>query len=95
VAALQGLEALQIRRRQLLAESALNRQVLQLELSHIQFRLERFKRNWLQTGWKFATPVAGFLLARKFKMAQGLFAKGSFALLILRKLWEVWQSRRR
>jgi hypothetical protein len=79
----------------LLAESALNRQVLQLEASHIQIRVERFKRSWWQTGWKFGAPVAGFLLTRKFKLAKGILTKGSFALLILRKLWEVWLSRKR
>ena len=86
---------MQIRRRQLLAESAVNRQVLQLEVSHVQFRVERFKRRWWQSGWKFAAPLAGFLFARKFKMADGLFAKSSLALLVLRKLWEIWQNRKR
>lgn len=79
----------------MLTESAINRQVLRLELSQIELRVERFKRSWWQAGWKFGAPVAGFLLARKFKMADGIFSKGSFALLALRKLWGFWQGRKR
>lgn len=79
----------------MLTESAINRQVLRLELGQIELRMERFKRRWWQTGWKFGAPVAGFLLARKFKKVDGIFTKGSFALLVLRKLWGIWQSRKR
>jgi hypothetical protein len=93
VAAIQKLDALQIRKQELLAESTVNRHVLRLETGSIQLRLERFKLGWWQTGWKFAAPLAGFLVARKFKAADGLFRKGSLALLILRKLWQLWRSR--
>jgi hypothetical protein len=78
----------------LLTESGINRQILQLEAGHIHFRLEQVKRGWLRTGWRWAVPFAGFLFARKFKKAGGLFAKGSFALLLLRKGWEAWQNRK-
>lgn len=95
MAAFQGLDALQARKRDLLAESDINRQVLQLETGHVRFRIERFKHGWLRRGWKWAAPVAGFVFAQKFKKAGGVFAKGSLALLALRKLWEAWQRRKR
>jgi len=83
------LNQVQARKRELLLESELNRQVLRVEGSKLLFRAEQFKRGygWAASAWKWAGPLAGFLLARKFKKTAGAFAKGSLLLAVLRAFW--------
>jgi len=90
-----GLKELQARKRELLLESELNRQVLRVEVSRIRCRVDLYRRRygWAQSAWKWAAPVAGFLLARKFKKTAGAFAKGSMLLGAARSLWGYWTSR--
>ena len=83
-----GDKVIQARRRELLLESDINRQILELEWEQIHFRTANLKRGWLQSSWKWAAPIAGFLIARKFKKPAGVFAQGSFGLFFLRKIWE-------
>lgn len=91
-----GLKELQARKRDLLIESDLNRQVLRMEVARLHFRGEQLRRGygWVQGFWKWGAPVAGFLLARKFKKAAGVFAKGSVLAGVARSLWHWWRESR-
>ena len=86
-----GLRELQARKRELLLESELNRQILRLELNQICLRADRFKRgfDWAQNAWTWAAPIAGFLVARKFKTAGSAFAKGSFLITAVQTGWKM------
>lgn len=92
-----GLRELQARRRELLLESELNRQVLRLELEQISIRAGQIKRGfgWAQSAWTWAAPIVGILLARKFKKTGHTFAKGSFLITAVQTGWKVWQSLRK
>ena len=90
-----GLKQIQTRKRELLLASELNRQVLRVEAGQLLFRVEQFKRGygWAHRVWKWAAPLAGFLLARRFKRGAGVFAKGSLLVTALGTLWKVWETR--
>ena len=90
-----GLRQLQTRKRELLLESELNRQVLRVEAGKLLVRAEQFKRGygWANSAWKWAAPLAGFLLARRFKKTAGVFAKGSLLVTVLGTLWKWWEAR--
>lgn len=91
-----GLRELQERRRELLLESELNRQVLRLEVDQLSIRVGEFQRKfgWAQSAWKWAAPIAGILLARKFKKTGHAFARGSFLITAVQTGWKIWQSLR-
>jgi hypothetical protein len=88
------LKELQARKRNLLVESDLNRQVLRVELERIRFRGEQFRRGygWAHNIWKWGAPVAGLLFARRFKKTAGAFAKGSVLVNVARSLWRFWED---
>ena len=89
-----GLRELEARRRELLLESELNRQVLRLELEQISIRVGEIKQRfgWAQNAWTWAAPIAGILLARKFKKTGHAFAGGSFLITAVQTGWKIWQS---
>jgi len=91
-----GLKALQARKRELLLESELNRQVLRVECANIAIEAGRFRRGygWAQSAWTWAAPLAGFLLARKRGKAAGMFAKGSLLFTAARTGWKLWTTMR-
>lgn len=85
--AFPGIESIQARKRELLMESELNRQVFHLELRQIGLRLESLRRGWLTGPWRVAAAAGAFLLAlRMKKMRQALGS--SFGLYLLRRLLE-------
>jgi hypothetical protein len=88
-----GLEELQARKRDLLQESELNREILRVELGQIRYRADQFQHGygWAQNLWNWGGPVAAFLLARKFKKSKGAFAKGSMFITALRTGWKAWE----
>ncbi len=88
------MKPLEERRRDLLTESELNRQVLRLEFQQLQMHFGRAREAWLHYAWTWAAPLAGFFIARKFTKTKGFFAKGSLVAVLLGRLWEFWQSRR-
>jgi hypothetical protein len=75
------------RKRELLLESDINRQVLQLELQQIRQRVSDFKGGLVHSPWKYLAPVAGILVAWRFRRL-GKFLKSGFGILMLRKLWD-------
>ena len=88
------MKRLDERRRDLLTESEINRQVLRLEFQQLQVRFDRSREAWLHHAWTWAAPLAGFFIARQFTRTSGLFAKGSLLVGVLGRLWEFWQRRR-
>ena len=92
-----GLTKLQPRKRELLLESELNRQVLRVELEGVRLQVERFKRGygWAQGAWKWAAPLAGILLASKVKRHSTAATKGSFVVNVLGAAWNIWSSLRK
>jgi hypothetical protein len=72
----------------------MNRQALRIECGRIHARLEQFQRgfNWSRYAWAGLAPVAGFLLARKFKTTSGIFSKGSLLAGALRSAWRLWEN---
>jgi len=84
------------RKRELLLESELNRQVLRLEVNAISVRARQLQSgfSWARAAWQWAAPVAGFLLARKQGKAARVLSKGSFLLSALRTGWKVWTKMR-
>jgi hypothetical protein len=87
-----GLKELQARKRDLLMESDLNRQILRVEIEKIRLRAEQIRRGygWAHNVWKWGAPVAGFLLARKFRKTAGAFAKGSLLINAAQAIWRFW-----
>jgi hypothetical protein len=82
------------RKRELLLESDINREVLHLEWCRFEMSLRQTREHLTRNIWTWAAPVAGFLLARRLKKTTGVFAKGSVVLMALTKLWDFWQARR-
>jgi len=85
---------LQARKKELLLESELNRQLLRLEADHLRVRVQQYQRasDWIETGWKWAAPVAGFLFARQISAKAAWLSKGSALFTLARRLWAAWRS---
>jgi hypothetical protein len=93
-----GLTELERRREALLVESELNRQALRLEILQVSMSIERVRHGFVsgQAVWKWAAPVVGFFLARKFtRFGAGGGVKSSSLLSMGRSLWNAWKDRRR
>jgi hypothetical protein len=88
------MNAIQDRKRELLLESDINRQVLRLECQHVQMQFDQLRSNWLRSAWLWAAPIAGFAFARRMTRPAGFFAKSSAVVSLLTRLWEFWQGRR-
>ena len=91
-----AVSQLQSRKRDLLLESDINRQILRLECEKVRVRIESWTRNWdrVQGIWKWLAPVAGFVFARRFSKTAGAFTAASGWLPLLRKVWDAWRGRR-
>jgi hypothetical protein len=91
-----ALKEFEARKKDLLLESEINRQIIQLEVQQLRHRLESLKSRWTQAQsvWKWALPIAGFLFARKFNRTAGLFTMASGLIPTLRKLWRGWTEAR-
>ena len=91
------MNSLLLRKRELLMESDLNRQVLNLETQRIRDRISQLRGGLLPSGWKYVAPLVGVLFAWKFRRL-GKFLTSSLGLFLLRKLWEGvvpwWKSAR-
>lgn len=91
-----GLTEIRERKRELLLESHLNRQVLRVEYGRLRCRAEQYRRGyyWAHGLWRWAAPLAGFLVARRFKKTAGVLAKGSLLAGFLRSAWNLWGTLR-
>ncbi len=83
--AFPGIELIQARKRELLMESELNRQVLHLELRQIGLRIENLRRGWLTGPWTLVAAVGAFLLALRMRRMRRALSS-SFGLYLLRRL---------
>ncbi len=86
---------LAVRKKILLQESDINRQVLKLECDAIRYRMSHLHDQYerVHLGWKLALPVLGLFLAFRMRKAGGLLR--SLSLLTLPRLFELWQRSRR
>ncbi|HYV29366.1 MAG TPA: hypothetical protein VFA77_17670 [Candidatus Eisenbacteria bacterium] len=91
-----ALKQLERRKRDLLLESDINRQIIQLEVQQVRYRVEFLRSRWtrIQGVWKWALPFAGFLFARKFKKTAGVFTAASGLIPSFLKLWRGWAEGR-
>jgi hypothetical protein len=80
-----------LRKRELLLESDINRQVLHLELQQIRHQISEFRGNIFQSKWKFVAPLAGVLVAWRFRRL-GKFLKSGVGLLLVRKIWDAFMA---
>ena len=87
MAAVAAVKPIQERKRELLLESDINRQVLQLEIASLQQRLGQIKLGLFHSRWTYLAPLAALLLTWKFRRLRPLL-QSSFGLILLRKLWE-------
>jgi hypothetical protein len=88
------MNPLEERKRELLVESDINRQVLRLELQQAQLQFDHLRANWVRSAWLCAAPIAGYFFARKFTRSAGFLAKSSAVVSLLTRLWEFWQGTR-
>ena len=96
MAALPEMKALESRKRDLVLESEVNRELLHLEVTRIRLSVARLRSSFAGHGvWKWLAPVAGFLLARRFSGNSGFIAKGSMVLSLLGSAWKLWSGRKR
>lgn len=91
-----GLKALESRKRDLLVESDLNRQVLRLEVDQLCLRAAEIRRGWgwARSIWVWSGPLVGLLMARRFKKTGGIVAKGSVLLSAFQTGWRLWEAYR-
>ena len=91
---LPGIAQLRARKRELLVESELNRQVLRVEAEALRLQVDQVRATCARgrAVWQWAAPVAGFLLARRFDKSGGLLAKGSMLAGALGSAWKLFQT---
>lgn len=89
--------ALQERKLRLIAACDLQREMIDLELGAINYRLAAIKRTCLRVPklWLLAAPVAGFLATRRVRPKRSVLAKGLLVWTAARKGWKLWRSLRR
>ena len=97
MAPVPGLTALQSRKRDLLLESEVNRQLLRLELTKLRVSVERLRSGFTGGGnvWKWLAPVAGFILARRVSRNSTFMARGSLIVSMLGAVWKLWSAFKR
>lgn len=83
------MSVLEQRRKELLLESEMNRQVLHLEAEQLRSQIGQMRMGVLSGKWKFLAPLAGMLMVWKFKKMGG-FLKSGVGLLLLRKAYDKW-----
>jgi len=92
-----GLKALQARKRDLLLESEVNRQLFRLELTKLQLSVDRLRRGFTSGSnlWKLLVPLTGFFMGRRFSRNSRLMTKGSVIVSLLGAAWKVWNAFKR
>lgn len=91
-----GLTRLAARKRDLLIESDLNRQVLRIELDQVRLRCGKLRQSfgWMQSSWAWVVPVAGFFAGRKAGPAGDWLSKAAALMALAREAVAFWKSRR-
>ena len=93
----QEMTELEIRKRQLLAASQVNRQLLVFQTGQLQAAAGWVDRGYrlaqsLGPGFKFALPIAGLLLVRKRSGERSLLAKAFAGWQFARKAAGLWRA---
>ena len=89
-----GLKSLQQRKRDLLLESEMNRQVLHLQTSELRCHLDRFRGGLTSARslWKLAAMAGGLMAAQRKTKATGLLGQTVSVLGMAGVAWKAWQS---
>ena len=89
-----GLKTLQQRKRDLLLESELNRQVLRLQATELSAHLHRFGGGLtsLRSVWKLVAVAGGVMAASRVNKAAGILGKATSILGFAGVAWKAWQS---
>ena len=89
-----GLKALQQRKRDLLLESELNRQVLRLQATELSSHLDRFRGGLtsMRSLWKLAAVAGGVMAASRMTKAAGILGKATSIMGFAGVAWKAWQG---
>lgn len=89
-----GLKNIQERKRDLLLESEMNRQVLHLQAGELGCHLDRFRGGLtsMRSLWKLAVVAGGVLAARRVTKSTGLLGRATSIMGIAGVAWRAWQS---
>lgn len=89
-----GLRSIQQRKRDLVLESELNRQVLRLQAGELNCHLDRFRGGLtsMRSIWKLAAVAGGVMAASRVTKSAGILGKASSIMGIAGVAWKAWQS---
>lgn len=94
------LEQLDLRRKALIAQSELQRAVLQLECIRLQPYIERVDTgvgifNKARSFWMVAAPALGAVFATQWRKAATWVPSGLVAWRTVRRLWSLWKRHKK
>jgi len=89
-----GLRSIEQRKRDLLLESELNRQVLRLQAGELNCHLDRFRGGLTSARslWKMVAVVGGVIAAGRVTKSAGILGIASSIVGITGVAWKAWQS---
>ena len=88
-----GLRSIEQRKRDLVLESELNRQILRLQAGELSCHLDRFRGGLtsMRSLWKLAAVAGGVMAASRVTKSAGIFGKASSIVGIAGVAWKAWQ----
>ena len=89
-----GLRSIEQRKRDLVLESELNRQVLRLQAGELSCHLDRFRGGLTSARslWKMVAVAGGVMAASRVTKSAGIFGKATSIVGIAGVAWKAWQS---
>ena len=89
-----GLRSIEQRKRDLVLESELNRQVLRLQAGELYCHLDRFRGGLtsVRSLWKMVAVAGGVMAASRVTKSAGIFGKATSMVGIAGVAWKAWQS---
>lgn len=89
-----GLRSIDQRKRDLVLESELNRQVLRLQAGELNCHLDRFRGRLtsMRSIWKLAAVAGGVMAASRVTKSAAILGKASSIMGIAGVAWKAWQS---
>ena len=88
-----GLRTIEQRKRDLVLESELNRQVLRLQAGELNCHLDRFLGGLTSARslWKLAVVAGGVMAARRVTKSAGILGQATSIVGIAGVAWKAWQ----
>jgi uncharacterized membrane protein YebE (DUF533 family) len=89
-----GLRNIEQRKRDLVLESELNRQVLRLQAGELNCHLDRFRGGLISARslWKLAAMAGGVMAASRVTRSAGILGKATSLMGMAGVAWKAWQS---